>query len=70
MQNPNEICAKQDLSEAIDVLDRPVANQFGWTTKGFNAFSVGTLGNGGQNLYVSRKGILQRIHHFDMDRDG
>ncbi|MEF3306079.1 VCBS repeat-containing protein [Paenibacillus sp. GYB003] len=37
---------------------------------GFDAFIQGTFGNAGQNLYVSRKGILQRIHHFDVNGDG
>ncbi|MCX6992450.1 MAG: VCBS repeat-containing protein [Kiritimatiellaeota bacterium] len=39
-------------------------------TKGFDDFSKGTFGNGGQNLYVSRKGILQRIHQTDVTRNG
>jgi hypothetical protein len=41
-----------------------------WTEAGFEDFRDGTLGNSGQNLYVSRAGILQRIHHFDMDGNG
>ncbi len=41
-----------------------------WITRGFEAFRRGTFGNGGQNLYVSRAGALQRIHQFDLDRDG
>jgi len=41
-----------------------------WITKGFEDFSKGTCGNAGQNLYVSRKGILQRIHQYDLNRDG
>ncbi len=41
-----------------------------WITRGFEAFRRGTFGNGGQNLYVSRAGVLQRIHQFDLDRDG
>jgi len=41
-----------------------------WTTRGFEAFRRGTFGNAGQNLYVSRKGILQRIHLFDLNEDG
>ncbi len=41
-----------------------------WTIRGFEAFRQGTFGNGGQNLYVSRAGVLQRIHQFDLDRDG
>ena len=41
-----------------------------WRTQGFEAFSKGTMGNAGQNLYVSRAGVLQRIHQFDLDQDG
>ena len=41
-----------------------------WTTKGFEAFRRGTFGNGGQNLYVSRAGVLQRIHQYDLNADG
>ena len=33
-----------------------------WTTSGFEAFRRGKFGNGGQNIYVSRNGVLQRIH--------
>jgi len=41
-----------------------------WVTEGFEAFRRGTFGNGGQNLYVSKKGILQRIFQYDLNRDG
>ena len=41
-----------------------------WITEGFESFRRGTFGNGGQNLYVSRKGILQRIYQYDLDRNG
>lgn len=41
-----------------------------WVTEGFDDFSKGTLGNGGQNLYVSKKGILQRIFQYDLNLDG
>jgi len=40
------------------------------TTRGFEEFSRGTCGNGGQNLYVSRQGVLQRIHQYDFTGDG
>ena len=39
-------------------------------TEGFEAFRGGAFGNGGQNMYVSRAGVLQRIHQYDLDRDG
>lgn len=41
-----------------------------WITKGFEAFSKGTFGNGGQNLYVSKQGVLQRIFQYDINADG
>lgn len=41
-----------------------------WITEGFAGFSKGTFGNGGQNLYVSKQGILQRIHQTDFNQDG
>ena len=41
-----------------------------WTKTGFEEFSKGTMGNAGQNLYVSANGILQRIFHFDLNADG
>ncbi len=41
-----------------------------WTTRGYEGFVEGTFDNAGQNLYVSRAGVLQRIHQFDVDGDG
>ena len=41
-----------------------------WVTEGFEGFRRGTFGNAGQNLYVSKAGVLQRIHLFDFDRNG
>jgi hypothetical protein len=41
-----------------------------WTIEGFDAFRRGTFGNAGQNLYVSRAGVLQRIYRFDVNGDG
>ena len=41
-----------------------------WTTQGFESFRAGTFGNAGQNLYVSRSGVLQRIHQYDLNRSG
>ena len=41
-----------------------------WTTAGFDAFRRGTFGNAGQNLYVSKAGVLQRIYQYDLDRNG
>jgi len=41
-----------------------------WSLKGFQAISKGTFENGGENLYVSEKGVLQRIWRFDVNCDG
>ena len=41
-----------------------------WTTRGFESFRRGTFGNAGHNLYVSRAGVLQRIHQFDLNGNG
>lgn len=41
-----------------------------YTHKGFLDFSKGTMGNGGQNLYVSKNGVLQRIFRFDTTGNG
>ena len=41
-----------------------------YITEGFDGFSKGSFENGGQNLYVSRKGVLQRIFQYDINQDG
>lgn len=41
-----------------------------WTLKGFSDIAKGTFENAGQNLYVSKKGVLQRIWQFDANKDG
>ena len=41
-----------------------------WRETGYADFADGEFGNGGQNLYVSRSGVLQRIFRFDLNRDG
>lgn len=41
-----------------------------WVTKGYEDFCLGKLGNSGQNLYASRRGVLQRIYLFDLNKDG
>ncbi len=41
-----------------------------WITEGFEGFSKGTMENGGQNLYVSKKGVLQRVFQYDVNQDG
>lgn len=47
-----------------------MANENVWSTDGFTGFSRGTVGNAGQNLYVSKAGVLQRIHQYDLNKDG
>ena len=44
--------------------------KFSWITEGFEAFRAGKFGNGGQNIYVSRKGVLQRIFQHDLNHNG
>jgi len=41
-----------------------------WTKKGFDEFMKGRFGNGGQNIYVSKSGILQRIFQYDLTGNG
>lgn len=41
-----------------------------WITEGFDGFSRGSFENGGQNLYVSKNGTLQRIFQYDVNQDG
>ena len=41
-----------------------------WTKEGFEAFRKGTFGNSGQNIYVSKNGVLQRIYNMDIDGNG
>ena len=41
-----------------------------WNTCSFADFRKGFFGNSGQNIYVSQSGVLQRIHHSDVNSDG
>jgi hypothetical protein len=41
-----------------------------WIDSGYAGFAGGEFGNGGQNIYVSKSGILQRIYRFDLNGDG
>ncbi len=47
-----------------------MTRQTNWITEGFEAFRAGEFGNGGQNIYVSRKGVLQRIFQYDLNHNG
>ena len=41
-----------------------------WTHGGFEAFSKGRFEDGGSNLYVNARGIIETIHRTDIDDDG
>ncbi|HZT31181.1 MAG TPA: VCBS repeat-containing protein [Bryobacteraceae bacterium] len=41
-----------------------------WETAGFEAFREGQFDAGGANLYVSRNGVVQTVHRFDVNNDG
>ena len=58
------------MSKSTDTGTSDTAAGQVWRTRGFEAFREGTFGNAGENLYVSRAGVLQRIHLFDLNRDG
>ncbi len=38
--------------------------------KGFERFSKGSFGNGGDNLFVDAKGVIRRITDNDLNGDG
>ena len=40
------------------------------TDQGYELLAQGSCGNAGENLYVSRKGVLQRIQQFDLTGNG
>lgn len=41
-----------------------------WSVSGFEELSKGSFGDSAPNLYVSKKGVLQRIWRFDVNQDG
>ena len=41
-----------------------------WVHGGFEDFSKGQFENGGSNLYVNAKGIIEMIHRWDVNNDG
>ena len=67
LRDPNGL-AFQVMQRAKPVVDNPPRKA--WVTEGFEAFRRGTFGNAGQNLYVSKAGVLQRIYQYDLDRNG
>ena len=44
--------------------------EFQWIHRRFEQFSKGSFDNGGDNLYVNAKGIIEMIHRFDVNNDG
>ena len=58
------------LSGMLQLNGIAMATDSAWVTRGFEAFRRGSFGNAGHNLYVSKAGILQRIHQFDFNGDG
>lgn len=48
----------------------PAARIAEWHHASFQEFSSGTLGNAGQNLYVSHDGRVQTIRRYDLDDNG
>lgn len=67
LRDPNGIAFQVMQREKPVVSDVP---RKAWVTEGFDAFRRGTFGNAGQNLYVSKAGVLQRIYQYDLDKNG
>lgn len=41
-----------------------------WIDRGFASFSSGQFDDGGSNLYVNARGVVELIHRWDVNRDG
>ena len=41
-----------------------------WIQRGFDDFSRGRFDDGGSNLYVNARGVIETIHRADIDNDG
>jgi hypothetical protein len=41
-----------------------------WETQGFEALRQGEFDGGGANLYVSKRGVVQTVHRWDVNNDG
>ena len=67
LRDPNGIAFQVMQRKRPVVADVP---RKAWVTEGFEAFRRGTFGNAGQNLYVSKAGVLQRIYQYDLDKNG
>lgn len=48
-------------------MGRPASS---WEHRGFDAFSEGFFENGGDNLYVNARGVMEMIHRTDVNNDG
>ena len=67
LRDPNGIAFQVMQRKRPVVADVP---RKAWVTEGFEAFRRGTFGNAGQNLYVSKAGVLQRVYQYDLDKNG
>ena len=45
-------------------------DRLAWIHRGFEAFSAGSFDNGGDNLYVNARGIIEMIHRFSVTNEG
>lgn len=69
-RNPsNDSCGRFLVCCLLPFLPLTAAYGESWTDMG-EAFSAGTLGNSGQNLYVNRRGELEVIRRYDIDGNG
>ena len=41
-----------------------------WTHRGIEEFNKGRFDNGGDNLYVNARGVIETIHRLDANGDG
>ena len=41
-----------------------------WIHRGFDDFCRGRFDDGGSNLYVNARGVIETIHRADIDNDG
>src|SRR5258707_7077534 len=41
-----------------------------WETQGYEAFRQGEFDSGGANIYVSKRGVVQTVHRWDVNNDG
>lgn len=58
------------LSLGVILLCSGLAYAQKWVDGTFEDFSKGSVGAGGQNVYISRKGEIRTIRRFDLNSDG